>query len=145
MDEGVKGVAGDDLTVLFVDDYREYAQAGEEYLERVDDEISVLPETRAGAALDRLSEEPVDCVVCDYEMPEMSGAEFVESAREVHPDLPVIILTGHGSERLASVVVEEATTVLQKGRGTATFEELRQEIRDVSTAEGGFSYDNVTG
>lgn len=145
MDEGVNGVAGDDLTVLFVDDYREYARAGEEYLERVDGEISVLPETSAASALERLTEETVDCVVCDYEMPEMSGAEFVESAREAHPGLPIIILTGHESERLASGVVEGETTVLQKGGGTHTFEELRQAIRDVSTAECGFCFDNVTG
>lgn len=143
MDQGVDGVAGDDLTVLFVDDYRAYARAGEEYLESVDDDISVLPETCAASALERLDDESVDCVVCDYQMPEMSGDEFVESAREAHPGLPVIVLTGHEPERLESNVAEGETTVLQKGSGTHTFEELRREIRDVSTPETGFRFDNV--
>lgn len=145
MDEGVDGVAGDDLTVLFVDDYRAYVRAGEEYLESVDDGIRVLPETCAESALERLGDAAVDCVVCDYEMPEMTGAEFVESAREAHPGLPIIVLTGHDPERLSSPVAEGETTVLQKGSGTRTFEELRRAIRDVSRVETGFRFDNVTG
>ena len=55
MSDGGRAGARGELRVLFVDDYPEYLEAGEEYLETVDDDIEVLPETDAAAALDRKS------------------------------------------------------------------------------------------
>jgi DNA-binding NtrC family response regulator len=43
----------------------------------------------------------VDAVVTDYAMPEMDGAQLLRSIAERDPSLPVILLTAHGSERLA--------------------------------------------
>ena len=140
-----RGSIDDELTVLFVDDYPEYAKAGEEYLERVDGAMEVLPETCAEAALERLSTDAVDCVVCDYEMPKMSGVELLESAREEHPVLPFILLSGYEPDRLEANVEGEEAVVLQKGSGTHTFEKLRSEIRELAPAETDFCYDNVPG
>jgi two-component system response regulator AtoC len=43
----------------------------------------------------------VDAVVTDYSMPEMDGVRLLESIRDRDESLPVIMLTAHGSERLA--------------------------------------------
>jgi two-component system response regulator AtoC len=43
----------------------------------------------------------VDAVVTDFSMPEMSGMELLRAIRERDESLPVILLTAHGSERLA--------------------------------------------
>ena len=135
MSEGGRGADRDDLTVLFVDDYPEYVAAGEEYLETVDDDIEVVPETRAAAALEHVSRERVDCVVCDYQMPEMSGLELLAAVREERPGLPFLLLTGHAPEDVAERAAEEATDVLQKGSGTHTFEAVRTRIRELAPAE----------
>jgi len=135
---------GDELTVLFVDDYPEYVTAGTEYLERVDDGITVLPETDPEAALSRLARESVDCVVCDYEMPEMDGVELLEAARRDDPELPVVLLTGHDTDQFERAVGDDATAVLQKGSGAQTFEQLRATLREVTAAEAGVCFDNVT-
>jgi CheY-like chemotaxis protein len=37
----------------------------------------------------------VDAVVTDYMMPRMNGAEFAERLRKLHPELPVMIVTGY--------------------------------------------------
>ena len=165
MSDGGRGEAGGDVTVLFVDDYPEYVAAGEEYLETVDDRLSVVPETGVAAALELIETGHVDCVVCDYEMPEMSGLELLDAAREAHPELPCILLTGHEPERVEAGVEAEATDVLQKGSGTHTFEELRTRIRELVLARGeggseeagegddedagesgaGFHFDNIPG
>jgi two-component system response regulator AtoC len=50
-------------------------------------------------ALDRL--DGVDTVVTDYAMPEMDGVQFLKSVNERDASLPVILLTAHGSERIA--------------------------------------------
>ena len=42
-----------------------------------------------------------DAVVTDFSMPEMDGMELLRAVRERDESLPVIVLTAHGSERLA--------------------------------------------
>jgi DNA-binding NtrC family response regulator len=37
-----------------------------------------------------------DLLLTDYFMPDISGAELIGHARELHPGLNVIVLTGHG-------------------------------------------------
>lgn len=145
MDERGHGRRGGELTVLFVDDYPEYVSAGREYLERFDEALTVLTETTAEGALTSLSRGPVDCVVCDYRMPGMSGVELLEVVREERPGLPFVLLTGHDRNRLESTVGDDATAVLQKGGGTHTFRELHATIRTVTVADAGFSFDDVTG
>ncbi len=55
---------------------------------------------RSGAeALELL--ERADAVVTDFSMPEMDGLELLRAVRERDEGLPVILLTAHGSERLA--------------------------------------------
>ncbi|MEI9934868.1 MAG: response regulator [Ferruginibacter sp.] len=38
-----------------------------------------------------------DVVLCDIKMPKMDGIEFLEKAREVNPDVPIIIISSHGN------------------------------------------------
>jgi len=37
---------------------------------------------------------PIQLVLTDHMMPEMSGAEFVRELRKIHPELPVIVISG---------------------------------------------------
>ena len=43
----------------------------------------------------------VDAVITDYSMPEMDGVQLLQAVRERDQSLPVVLLTAHGSERLA--------------------------------------------
>ena len=45
--------------------------------------------------------EDVDSVVTDYSMPEMDGVQLLQAIRERDESLPVIMMTAHGSERIA--------------------------------------------
>ena len=48
-------------------------------------------------AMDLLSREIVDLILLDLKMPVMSGEEVLEKTRSTYPDIPVIIITGHGT------------------------------------------------
>ena len=45
--------------------------------------------------------EGVDVVVTDYSMPGKTGLELLDAVRAMDPTLPVIMVTAHGSERIA--------------------------------------------
>ena len=48
-------------------------------------------------AMERLAREPYDAVLSDLVMPGMGGMELVRRVREVHPGIPVLIMTAHAS------------------------------------------------
>jgi DNA-binding NtrC family response regulator len=56
-------------------------------------------ETASGGreALDRIAALPVDVVVMDVRMPDLDGLSVLQKARETRPELPVVIMSGHGS------------------------------------------------
>jgi two-component system response regulator AtoC len=83
--------------VLIIDDEPALRFALQEALEaRGVEAIAVESATAALASLD-----DVDVVVSDYMMPEMDGMQLLEKVRAANPSLPVILVTAHGSERLA--------------------------------------------
>ncbi len=49
-------------------------------------------------AVERLTEQPVDLVVTDIQMPEMDGLSLVSHISKHFPKLPVIVVTAHASE-----------------------------------------------
>lgn len=67
---------------------------------------AVLIETDAERALARLQSEPFDVVVCDIQMPGLSGTELLRAVRELDLDLPVIFVTGAATVESAAAAVE---------------------------------------
>ncbi|MBW1782766.1 MAG: response regulator [Deltaproteobacteria bacterium] len=57
-------------------------------------------------ALDILPQKPIDIILLDLKMPVMGGEELLEIIRETHPDIPVIIITGHGTVDTAVVCMK---------------------------------------
>lgn len=117
------------IRVLHVDDQPDVAKLVARYLEREDDRIEVQIETSVAAALECLSEDPVDCIVSDYDMPGRNGIDFLEEVRETYEDLPFILHTGKGSEEVASDAIGAGVTdYLQKGAGTERYELLANRV-----------------
>ena len=83
--------------VLIIDDEPALRFAVQEALEAHG--VEVIAAESATAALSLLDD--VDVVVSDYMMPDMDGMQLLEKVRTAHPSLPVILVTAHGSERLA--------------------------------------------
>ena len=52
-------------------------------------------------ALSHMRQSPPDLIVTDLQMPNRNGLELVAAVRMHHPDVPIILMTGHGSEALA--------------------------------------------
>ena len=63
--------------------------------------LSVRKASSGPEALEILDSEAIDCVVSDFEMPEMTGLELYERV-EAEYGLPFVLLTGQGDEETAS-------------------------------------------
>jgi two-component system, NtrC family, response regulator HydG len=87
--------SGQQGRILLVDD--DLALGG--YLSRVlrTRGFEVAHELAAHTALARVKAEQWDLLITDIELPGMSGLELLERVREMVPDLPVAVLTGHPS------------------------------------------------
>jgi DNA-binding response OmpR family regulator len=84
------------LRMLFVDDEEELVSALTERLELRG--IITVGATRGAEALEYIDGQDFDIVVLDVKMPGLGGLEVIERIKAAHPGLPVILLSGHGSE-----------------------------------------------
>ncbi len=69
---------------------------------------SVLTAENGREGIDLLAREAVDIILLDLKMPVMSGEEVLEKTSERYPDIPVIIITGHGT-------IDTAVECMKKG------------------------------
>lgn len=116
--------------VLHVEDNEFFARVTANVLAE-DYDVRVHSVESADAALDLLETEGFDCIVSDYEMPGMNGIEFLDAVRETYPDVPFILLTGGGSEQIASRAISAGVTdYLKKGSGKEQFAVLANRIEN---------------
>jgi DNA-binding NtrC family response regulator len=66
-------------------------------------------------ALERLSREEYDVVICDYQLGPTDGITLFNSARLFAPDLPFIIFSGRGDEVMEEVAGCDGIHYLKKG------------------------------
>ncbi|MGU3422822.1 sigma-54-dependent transcriptional regulator [Methylobacterium sp. D54C] len=92
-------MAGRATRVLFVDDEETVREALHQWLTLADFEVSTFAEPRA--ALGLIDESFPGILVSDVRMPGTDGLEVLERALARDPDLPVLLVTGHGDVPMA--------------------------------------------
>ena len=82
-------------TILLIDDDESLRRVMEYNLR--EDGYRVVTATDGRSGLDRFQAQAVDLVLTDVRMPEMDGMELLARLKTLQPDLPVIVLTAHGT------------------------------------------------
>lgn len=122
-------MTSDTITVLQVDDDPSVSDLITDFLEREDSRLTVRSEPSVEAGLELLKQDAIDCIVSDYEMPDMDGLEFLKAVRTEYPTLPFILYTGKGSEEIAAKAIDAGVDAYhQKEVGTVQYTILAQQI-----------------
>ena len=100
------------IKILMVDDEKRFRDTTQKILSKKGFE-TILAESGEDA-LEKMAQNP-DVVILDIKMPGMDGHETLAQIKKIHPDLPVIMLTGHGDKPSArQALVEGAFDYLTK-------------------------------
>lgn len=125
-----------DKRVLIVDDEEDLTWTISKHLSRDKDKFELIAVNSAMAALDVLAQVPVNLVITDIRMPEISGLDLLLKIKENYPQTKVVIMTAYGS----SEIQEEANK-----RGCFKYiekpfeiQDLRQLILDILQEKKGF-------
>jgi HTH-type transcriptional regulator, bacterioopsin transcriptional activator and related proteins len=110
VDDGRTVATLETIEVLLVDDNERWIAFMAEELERREPSIRVTSALSANEALSTLEETSVDCLVIDYRLPETNGIRLTERIRETRPMIPVILVTGEGSEAVATRAIDAGVT-----------------------------------
>ncbi len=84
-----------EASVLIVDDEKEFLEGVSERLRNRGYQVDSAG--NGAEALDRLEQSTYDAIVLDLQMPGMDGIETLKRIRAQHPDMQVILLTGHAT------------------------------------------------
>ena len=122
-----------EISVVYVDDYRELCELTAEGLEEANSRLTVETTTEPSVVADRLGE--FDCIVADYDMPETDGIELLRRVRTVSEEIPFILYTGKGDEDIASEAISLGVTdYLAKRGGPERFVRLAHRIENIVDA-----------
>ncbi len=86
-------------TVILVDDEEHVRRAAGQTLELADYRVECFD--GAGAALSRLDAAFEGILVTDVRMPDMDGLKLMQRVREMDPDMPVVLVSGHADIAMA--------------------------------------------
>src|SRR3982750_303400 len=93
-------------TILIIDDEKAIRKTLSEILSFEGYKIDEASDGEEG--LKRFKDKTYDVVLCDIKMPKMDGMEFLEKSRQANPDVPLIMISGHGT-------IETAVEAVKKG------------------------------
>ena len=105
--------------ILVIDDERAIRNTLKEVLEYEKHEVDLAEDGPSG--LELFGSNSYDIVLCDIKMPKLDGIEFLQKSNEINPDVPVIMISGHGN-------IETAVEAVKKGERHAAYLEQLQKL-----------------
>jgi predicted DNA binding protein/DNA-binding NarL/FixJ family response regulator len=121
---GLPTVGAGEVHVLLVDDDETWATSTAQILEHQRDAFDVRTAFDLADASAAFEAGDTDCVVCDYQLEEGTGLDLLAEVRDRAPDLPFILVTGQGSEGLASDAIGRQVTDYVPKRSLGGSEDL---------------------
>ncbi len=132
------------IRILLVEDNVDDVEVMRRFVRRVPGSYQVDIAYDAMEAISKAREGDFDVALVDQQLPGVSGQELIGTLREALPELPLVMLTGHGDERLAVEVMKagaydylrkhdlDANTLARVLRNVLERARLENEVRTVN-------------
>ena len=91
-------------SILVIDDEKAIRKTLSEILSFENYKVEEAADGEEG--LKKFKEKTFDAVLCDVKMPKVDGLEFLQKATEANPDVPIIMISGHGTIETAVEAVK---------------------------------------
>ncbi|XZE56965.1 sigma-54-dependent transcriptional regulator [Planctomycetaceae bacterium SH139] len=93
------------MAILFADDEPGLQELMREELPRMGHRVTVCPDGETAVAA--LEKEPFDCLLVDLDMPGIGGIEVLSRAKQLHPAIEAVVITGKSSEETAIAALRQ--------------------------------------
>ena len=98
-EDRVKDEMANTRKILVVEDDEGLSRLIAKHLRKTDFDVAVA--NSGTQAIDWIAGNPIDLVLLDYKLGDMSAAQIVEVFNERQLKIPFVIMTGHGDEKIA--------------------------------------------
>ncbi|MFN5227031.1 MAG: sigma-54-dependent transcriptional regulator [Bacteroidota bacterium] len=92
--------------ILIIDDEKSIRNVLKDILQHEGYQVEEAPDGEQGIKL--FSSKSFDLVLCDIKMPKLDGMDVLQQIMELNPEVPVIMISGHGT-------IETAVEAVKKG------------------------------
>ena len=82
--------------ILIIEDEAAIRRVLVKILSEESDTYQVIEAEDGLAGIDIFKKEDFDLVLCDIKMPKMDGVEVLEAVKKVKPEIPIVMISGHG-------------------------------------------------
>jgi two-component system response regulator HydG len=89
--------------ILIIDDEKDLCLVLSRFLSKHGYEV--LEANKGRKALELLNDNKPDLILCDFKLDDMDGASVLKAIKEMHPSIPVIIITGYSNIKTAVEVM----------------------------------------
>ncbi len=123
-----------EVKLLIADDHQLFID-GVKLLIRKEKSFRVVAEALNGVeAMKIISEEDIDVLLTDINMPEMDGIELTKIVKSQYPDIKVLVLTMHNEGEIINEIIQaEADGYILKNTGKKELVEAINKIMDDGT------------
>ena len=82
--------------ILIIEDEAAIRRVLGKILSEENDTYSVEEAEDGLAGIEKIKNEDYDLVLCDIKMPKMDGVEVLEAVKKIKPEIPMVMISGHG-------------------------------------------------
>ncbi len=94
--------------ILLIEDEEAIRRVLKRIIEQLDKEYVVEEASDGVEGMEKIKNQDFDLVLCDIKMPKKDGIEVLEETKEIKPEIPFLMISGHGD-------LETAVETMRKG------------------------------
>ncbi|MEN2400681.1 sigma-54 dependent transcriptional regulator [Flavobacterium sp. MC2016-06] len=87
--------------ILIIEDEASIRRVLVKILSEENDAYQVDEAEDGAAGLEKIKNNDYDLVLCDIKMPKLDGVEVLEEAKKIKPEIPMVMISGHGDMETA--------------------------------------------